>query len=128
MRIITSTVVRLLLERGADPNQPVHLNDSKSVWHLFLLSMDETVSPSAFQVVGRPKPSAALTSARYQSCELLIQHGARKNSYEVESGLETTDHDVFRWVFGSARADALVTLMDVKEREGQQGKGPCTTM
>ena len=121
-------MVRLLLERGADPNQPVHLNDSKSVWHLFLLSMDDTVSPSAFQLVARTKPSAALTSAWYQSCELLIQHGARKNSYEVESGLETTDHDVFNLIFGSARAEALVALMDEKERERQQAKGRCMVM
>ena len=90
--------------------------------------MDETVSPSAFQVIDRTKPSAALTSAWYQSCELLIQHGARKNSYEVESGLETTDYDVFSHVFGSVRAETLVALMDEKEREGQQGKGSCMIM
>jgi len=118
-------MVRLLLERGADPNQPVHLNDSKSVWYLFLLSMHETVNRVR---VGNTRPSTSLTSAWYQSCELLIHHGARKNSYEFEGGEERADYGIFLHLFGSAKADALVALMNEKEREGQQGKGSCMIM
>ncbi|KAI4694175.1 uncharacterized protein J4E84_002757 [Alternaria hordeiaustralica] len=121
---VSVDMVRLLLERGANPNQPARLNDSKSVWHLFLLTMDETVSrplPSGAKH-GR-KPPAGLISAWYQSCELLIQQGARRFSHVDENGMKTTDHGIFNWVFGSARAEALVALVDEKEREKQQAKG-----
>lgn len=39
---IDVNMVGLLLERGADPNQQVHLNDGESVWGLFLISMHST--------------------------------------------------------------------------------------
>jgi len=118
-------VVRLLLERGADPNQLIPEEDNKSVWQFFLLSMNENVSDG--QVRGR-KPSAGLTSAWYQSCELLIQHGAQRFSHFDKNGSETTDHGIFNRVFGSARAEALVGLMNEKEREKQQAKGSCMIM
>ena len=118
-------MVRLLLERGADPNQLVHMEDNKSVWQFFLLSMNANVSDG--QVRGT-KPPAGVTSAWYQSCELLIQHGARRFSRFDKNRLETMDHGILNRVFGPARADALVALMDEKEREEQQGKGSCMVM
>ena len=118
-------MVRLLLEHGADPNQSIRSDGNKSVWQLFVLLMDANVSCVQ---VGGTKALAGLTSAWYQSCELLIQHGARKFSRFDKNGLETTDHRILNRVFGPARADALVALMDEKEREVQQGKGSCTVM
>ncbi|KAI4860420.1 hypothetical protein F4820DRAFT_436943 [Hypoxylon rubiginosum] len=61
-------MVRLLLEYGGSPNQRVHLNDGRTVWALFLLSMWETIN------YGEGPPG--LTRAWYAACELLVQHGA----------------------------------------------------
>ena len=118
-------MVRLLLEHGADPNQLIHVEDNKSVWQSFLLSIADNVSER--QMLGT-KPSAGHTSAWYQSCELLIQHGARRVSRFDKNRLETTEHGILNRVFGPARADALVALMDEKERKEQQGKGSCMVM
>lgn len=113
-------MVRLLLERGADPNQTVHMNGNSSVWQLFLISINENVSGVQ---VGGTEPSAGLTGAWYESCELLIEHGARRFSRFEKNGLKPTDHAIFNRVFGPARGDALVALMNEK-----QGKGWCTLM
>jgi hypothetical protein len=118
-------MVQLLLERGADPNQPVHLNDGKSVWWLFLLSIHETVLRTNR---GGTKPSASLTSAWYESCRLLIQYGARRNPYLPKNEWESDVGSVLRDLFGAAKADALEALLDEKEREEQQAKSSCTLM
>ena len=86
--------------------------------------MYETASRD--QERGSTQPSTGLTNAWYQSCELLIEHGAWKNTYEIETGSQAADYDIFSYVFGSPRAEALVALMDEKERE--QGKARCTAM
>ncbi|KAI4666946.1 uncharacterized protein J4E88_010367 [Alternaria novae-zelandiae] len=118
-------MVRLLLDRGADPNQPVHLNDGKSVWLLFLLSIHETVLRAH---KGGTKPSGSLTSAWYQCCQLLIQHGAQRNLYLPKTESVSAVGSVLRDLFGSAKTDALEELLDKKEQEEQQSTGSCMVM
>jgi len=122
---VSVDMVLLLLERGADPNQPVHLNDGKSVWQLFLISIYEIVSRARSSGAD---PSASLMNAWYRSCELLVQHGARRTSYLLKGRLDLTDDSALAYVFGPARAEALMALIDEKEREEQQGKSSCTLM
>jgi hypothetical protein len=120
-------MVRLLLERGANPNQPVHLNGSTSVWVLFLISMHESVIRAEAGTSGT-KVSPNLANAWYQACELLIQYGARKETTLVRSQPTLSMGVVFQRAFGSARAHALWVLLDEKTREDQQAKGSCAVM
>jgi len=118
-------MVQLLLERGADPNQPVHLNDGKSVWLLFLISIHETI---LYADDGGAKLSHSLLDAWYKSCTLLIQYGARRDFWSIEVGFGRTSKSLFRDVYGDVQICALEALLDKKEREEQQAKSLCTLM
>ena len=125
--IVSVDMVLLLLERGADPNQPVNLNDGKSVWQLFLLSMCAAVMRA--RTIARLKhPSVGLMNAWYRSCELLLQHGARGFSQLVKSDSRRPRDISLEYLFGSARADALKAILDEREREEQQAKSACALM
>jgi hypothetical protein len=123
-------MVRLLLEHGADPNRSVHLNHSRTVWALFLLSIHESAARGQ-SGAGGAKVSASLTNAWYQACELLIEYGAREDCVLVKDRPELTIEVICNGAFGSVKSDALQRLMldKVRERQEMQGsKSSCALM
>ncbi|KAF8242251.1 hypothetical protein K440DRAFT_639383 [Wilcoxina mikolae CBS 423.85] len=58
-------MVSLLLGKGADPNQIIHIYDGRSVWDIFLLSCYQNSEQA----------SPRLKDAWYKAMELLIEHG-----------------------------------------------------
>ncbi|KAF2632143.1 hypothetical protein BU25DRAFT_406659 [Macroventuria anomochaeta] len=54
-------MITILLEYGANPNQPVYLNNKETVWGLFLISINEA---------GPINTSASLKESWLQACEL----------------------------------------------------------
>ncbi|KAI1750161.1 hypothetical protein F4782DRAFT_255602 [Xylaria castorea] len=97
-------MIKLLLKYGADPNQPVHLNGSNSVWALFLLSIHETCvrDGASYSTTYR-----SLNKAWYEACLVLIEAGARRDclSHYVREGL--TASSILNSVFGQDRAAKL---------------------
>ncbi|KAF1829437.1 hypothetical protein BDW02DRAFT_165100 [Decorospora gaudefroyi] len=121
-------MVRLLLERGADPNQPVYLNDGKTVWILFLISLHASKVADQTGGFDRATLTSSLKNACYQACELLIRYGARNDSSVRGLPPTLTVRGILEAVFGSSRADALEEQMGEKTREAQQAKGACALM
>ncbi|XXG99970.1 hypothetical protein Hte_006311 [Hypoxylon texense] len=102
---VDENMVRLLLDCGANPNQQVHLNDGRTVWALFLLSMWETIN------YGEGSPS--LTRAWYAACELLVQHGADFDCWleSHPSARQLTATSILEKVFGEEKAAKLTDQM-----------------
>ncbi|KAK7991117.1 hypothetical protein PG990_015397 [Apiospora arundinis] len=97
-------MVRLLLDFGASPNQQVYLNDGRTVWALFLLSMYETKN--------RDEDNPDLTGAWYAACDLLVQHGASPDCWLEDAGsTRLTAYLVLEKVFGPEKAQSLTTMM-----------------
>ncbi|KAK7917977.1 hypothetical protein PG985_009851 [Apiospora marii] len=94
-------MVQLLLESGASPNQKVRLNDGRTVWALFLLSMYETKNR------GEDKPD--LTKAWYSACEVLAEHGADPDCWlDDVQNMRLTPTSVLEKVFEPVKAQRLV--------------------
>lgn len=94
-------MIKLLLTSGATPNQKVYLNDGRTVWALFLISMEETTN------LGEDSPS--LKQAWYSACELLIRNGADLNCWldANAGGTSLTAVSVLEKVFGPDKAAKL---------------------
>lgn len=117
-------MVKLLLENGANPNQPVYLNGGTSVWALFLLSIHE----SHLRNRGATSPaSLSLSKAWYHACLALIQAGARSDclSRYPHKGLSASA--ILNQVFGEARAVVLEREIQLKEKEAIETKS-CVAM
>jgi len=103
--VIDIDMVEMLLDRGLDPNQKVHLNDGRTVWALFLISCHESNS--------RGEGSHSVHTAWYQACELMIRHGASSHSWfddDVKNPL--TVSSITTEVFGNERAARLERLFE----------------
>jgi hypothetical protein len=100
-------MVHLLLEYGADPNQPIYLNGGKTVWELFLISCHESMSYAG-------GVSASLIEARYLACELLISNGAQYNRHLDLRSPGMTAHSVLEFLFGISKAIRLKELVEDK--------------
>ena len=120
-------MVKLLLEHGADPNQPVYLNDGKTVWALFLLSIHESAARNE-SATGRLGISTSLRNAWYDACVLLIEHGARQDCVLVKDRPEVTIQVICEGALGAERASSLQRLMEEKSQEMQSQKGLCILM
>ncbi|KAK6210810.1 hypothetical protein LQW54_005858 [Pestalotiopsis sp. IQ-011] len=94
-------MIELLLSFGALPNQQVHLNDGRTVWALFLISIYETTNLG--------EKYTELEQAWYSACELLIQNGADLDCWlESNTGnTPLTAFNVLRKVFGPEKAAKL---------------------
>ncbi|KAH6955665.1 hypothetical protein BKA56DRAFT_503443 [Ilyonectria sp. MPI-CAGE-AT-0026] len=108
-------MVLLLLEKGASPNQPVHLNDSRSVWELFLISCWESVS--------RGEASDASRRAWYAASDQLLDCGARGDHFQFSSDdaeslppVKTVMHAVF----GREAGEKLVAKMEAQAAQDRQ--------
>lgn len=106
---IDVAMVQLLLERGANTNQQVHLNESQPVWVLFLLSCYETTR--------RKEASAALRAAWYKVSEMLIAHGAElspriANARAGSKKTPLTVPKMLQVVFGENQAGQLKAQME----------------
>ncbi|KAI0555886.1 hypothetical protein F4679DRAFT_578007 [Xylaria curta] len=117
-------MVKLLLKHGADPNQPVHLNGSNSVWALFLLSINENHK--------RDGPSASstyrsLNKAWYEACLELIEAGARRDCLSNYARKGLTMSSILKNVFGQDRAAKLEEEID-KLNEVEAKKQLCVAM
>lgn len=95
-------MVLLLLDKKASPNEPVHLNDGRTVWALFLLSIHE--SPL------RDRSSTVTKQVWYNACELLIRHGAEPDCRLNTEGTLSVER-VLNVVFGEDRAAVLLKLL-----------------
>ncbi|KAF7444225.1 hypothetical protein A1F94_005066 [Pyrenophora tritici-repentis] len=113
--VVDVSMVTLLLEYGADPNQPVHQDQDKTIWALFLLSIYGMQVQSPKSILAPDVP----TEKWYQVCELLIEYGARQDCVLDDSKPELTMQVIFETVFGSARASALQRQMRKKAEEMQ---------
>lgn len=120
-------MVRMLLERGADPNRPVHPNNSRTVWALFLLSIHESVVRGRAGV-GGAKVSSSLTNAWYEACVLLIEYGAQEDCVLAKDRPELTVELICGGAFGKTRSRDLQNLMQEKAQERLESKGSCCIM
>jgi hypothetical protein len=109
-------MVRVLLEKGADPNQAVHLNDSRSVWVLFLVSCYESVA--------RGEATDASKRAWATAYELLLDNGARRNksAFTMSSTAERLPplRDMLTFIFGAEVGARLLAKRDELERQDAQ--------
>lgn len=109
-------MVRMLLEKGADPNQAVHLNDSRPVWVLFLVSCHESAL--------RGEATDASKRAWYTAYELLLDHGARrtKSTFATPSDAERLPplRDMLTTIFGTESGEKLLAKRDGLERQDAQ--------
>lgn len=101
MRMIT-----LLLEHGADPNQPVYLYYKETVWGLFLISINET---------GPAKASTSLKESWCQVCRAMIRAGAQPDYRFIQC--DPTVSSVLEYVFTTSEVAELQRDMAKKERE-----------
>ncbi|KAL2849870.1 hypothetical protein BJY01DRAFT_210429 [Aspergillus pseudoustus] len=105
-------LVKLLLERSANPNQPVHLNDGQTVWGLFLASCFAK-SLDASDTVRR---------TWYEAAEHLIEHGA-----DAHWSTTTVKHGnvsaVLQAILNDAEAATLLRRMQEVEEEAGHGWG-----
>ncbi|CAI6338167.1 unnamed protein product [Periconia digitata] len=115
---VDTDMISMLLENGADANQPVHINGGKSVWALFLHSIysDHMRLGGVTSIL-----SDSLNKAWYQACRSMIQAGARQDCLPAGDVEE-----VFLRVFGEDRAAVLT--QELAEREMEQSHGSCTMM
>ncbi|KAJ4012367.1 hypothetical protein NW752_008041 [Fusarium irregulare] len=99
---IDIAMITLLLDKKACPNEPVHLNDGRTVWALFLVSIHESSL--------KDEVSTVTKQVWYNVCELLIRHGA-----EPDCRLDATGNlkieKVLKVVFGADRAAVLLKLL-----------------
>jgi hypothetical protein len=131
---VSVDMVRLLLspEYKADPNQIVRLNGDRSVWALFLISINETHHRESRRGSGGYQN---LIEAWYETCELLVRAGARKdclssNGIDYASGQQRIDpadaSSILERVFGRDRAAMLIKEMEEQEANNQGSS--CTVM
>ena len=118
-------MVQLLLDNGADPNQPVHLNGGKSVWALCLLSIHETF---ARESGGPSSKYRRLNNAWYQTCRALIKAGARLDCLSNSDIVDLDAVSILNHVFGSDKAAILKQEMKDKQDQLQQSSGLCVAM
>jgi hypothetical protein len=102
-------MVRLLLDYGADPNQPVYLNEGRTVWELFLISCHKSMSYTG-------GVSASLTEARYLACKLLIYNGAQCNRQLSSYSPAMAVHSKLESLFGTQKAGRQKELVEDKAR------------
>ena len=94
-------IVRLLLHRGADPNESISVyGGSVTVWTMFLQKMR----------IGRPQVS---TEGFYAATELLIMHGANPDLrlVNVIEDLKATPIEILQSVFSQRNAAQLEALL-----------------
>lgn len=100
--VVSMDMARLLLDRGADPNEVVYWKDgSHRVWEMYLIYCNE-----------RDKVSPEARDVQYQTMELLVRHGAK-------SARKGKWPSVLQKVVGEVKAHALEELAkEVARRRG----------
>lgn len=90
--VIDIEMVKMPLDRGLDPNQKIHLNNGRTVWALFLLP--------CLQSTRIGEGSSSIHMAWYQSCELMVQHGASSDCwFHDKAETPLTVSTIFREIF-----------------------------
>jgi hypothetical protein len=118
-------MVELLLQYDADPNQQVHLNEGRSVWALFLLSMHESHRQDSHRGTSTYK---TLEKAWYKACSALIQAGAKSDCLSISGNEKVNALFILRHVFGPDRAVVLEEEMRQKSQGQSQSRNPCVIM
>lgn len=100
--VVSMDMARLLLDRGADPNEVVYWKDgSHRVWEMYLIYCNE-----------RDKVPPEARDVQYQTMELLVRHGAK-------SARKGKWPSVLQKVVGEVKAHALEELAkEVARRRG----------
>ncbi|KAI0521935.1 hypothetical protein F5B22DRAFT_643516 [Xylaria bambusicola] len=104
-------MVELLLRNRADPNQPVSVNDNKSVWVLFLESMRSMMSWMEDSTINVED----MKQAWYQAAHLLVKAGARADC-QIDMG---ASHCLIE-IFGQEKAAILTQGMKQREAERER--------
>ncbi|KAF1952962.1 hypothetical protein CC80DRAFT_571391 [Byssothecium circinans] len=120
-------MVNLLLNHKVYPNQPVRLYGGRSVWALFLLSIEEIHNH-----VGGGTGSTTyqkLNQTWYQTCMALItcKSGARLDCLDNNQGNSNAPSILHR-VFGHGRASVLEQEAEKKRNETRPLSGSCIAM
>lgn len=102
---VDSEMVQLLVDRGAEVNARVFLNDGRTVFELFVISCYE-----ACRAYDRPKTD--LMQAWYRSTCILVENGARLDgaSYQIDGGRVMTTEDLLVVIFGRGMTSDLQQL------------------
>ncbi|KAF5983799.1 hypothetical protein FCOIX_3015 [Fusarium coicis] len=113
---IDRSMVKLLLEHKADPNQVVFSHQDRTVWELFLICCWESVN--------RPESTPISVREWFEVSKLLIDYGAQSNCFSAAdlSHLGSMQ-DVLVTIFGESQASTLLRLM---ESRPQTTNGSCT--
>lgn len=101
-------MVRLLLEKGADPNQAVHLNDGRTVWALFLVSCYESII--------RENVAPTVRDCWYVVSEVLIEHGAKSNYWLGTGENEMTMDEILEGIFEGKAEQLKISLAEQEAR------------
>jgi hypothetical protein len=112
--IVDPHMVRLLLEHGADPNEPIELYNNKTPWSLCLIVLCGALSDDRI-----PWDQERIVDAWYEVMEMMIDNGADPKvriRHLLEGSLQS-----FEGFFGQDRAAKLKRLEDeVGQRNGSQ--------
>lgn len=112
------SMVRCLLENGADPNTILLLFYESSVWSDYLFTCLDSARKRPREKPSKSEPLAESSVNDYKACELLISYGAsrhckRKSNFTVRS--EQIKADVALREIFHTHAEPLIRLLDQKQ-------------
>ncbi|PSN61523.1 hypothetical protein BS50DRAFT_504460 [Corynespora cassiicola Philippines] len=117
-------MITLLLDDGADPNQPVYLYDGETVWGLFLVSIHERDGETS---------SSSLKQIWFRACQEMIRAGAEPDYKFIRGSGALTVSSIVKRVFSEPQVVELKEEMEKKRLETETAKlqrqsGRCTAM
>jgi hypothetical protein len=114
-------MIDLLLEKGADPNQAVHLYDGETIWCLFLISVHRYYHTS--------DATARLRNAWFRACRALTKAGAKfdctfvSENFKGEEAPKLLGND-----FGTEKVAILEEEMEEYRRAQDSNRASCVTI
>ncbi|KAK4671494.1 hypothetical protein QC764_0095820 [Podospora pseudoanserina] len=107
-------MVQSLLDRGANPNQQVHLNEGRTVWALFLVSCYESAL--------RNEATKLLKEVWFRVCKLMIRYHANSTAwFDNNTSKPLTVEGILGEVFGQDKKTELLRLMEEARLQRKSG-------